>query len=288
MLVLMKGFQVTKSSLVPAVVTGRDELVRANSRLTLAGVFGGAVAGLVAVGVLEAHRCERACSCAVRARVRARGATRRERPDGGRAARSRRAASDGRRAHRTSPRSGCRSIAMAVLRGGVGFLTFLLAFALKREGEPAWFYGLVIVDELARWTRRSHRRATAATSASARRRCSSCRSPSRRRPPCWGPGRRARPAALIVAFALGLGASAGRAGFDSLVQRDAPDTLWGRSFARYEAYFQLAWVLGAADPRGRVDLAGDRADRPRARPRCRRVRLSRGPGRRQPRRASAR
>ena len=41
-LVLMKAFQVTKSSLVPAVVTGRDELVRANSRLTLVGVFGGA------------------------------------------------------------------------------------------------------------------------------------------------------------------------------------------------------------------------------------------------------
>jgi len=36
-LVLMKGFQVTKSALVPGVVTGRDELVRANSRLTLAG-----------------------------------------------------------------------------------------------------------------------------------------------------------------------------------------------------------------------------------------------------------
>jgi hypothetical protein len=57
-----------------------------------------------------------------------------------------------------------------------------------------------------------------------------------------------RVAALVVALALGLGASAGRAGFDSLVQRDAPDTLWGRSFARYEAYFQLAWVLGAAIP----------------------------------------
>ncbi len=52
----------------------------------------------------------------------------------------------------------------------------------------------------------------------------------------------------MVAFALGLGGSAGRAGFDSLVQRDAPDSAWGRSFARYEAYFQLAWVLGAAIP----------------------------------------
>jgi hypothetical protein len=58
----------------------------------------------------------------------------------------------------------------------------------------------------------------------------------------------ARPAALMVAFALGLGGSAGRAGFDSLVQRDAPDTLWGRSFARYEAYFQIAWVIGAFVP----------------------------------------
>jgi hypothetical protein len=52
----------------------------------------------------------------------------------------------------------------------------------------------------------------------------------------------------MVALALGLGASAGRAGFDSLVQRDAPDTEWGRAFARYEAYFQLAWVLGAFLP----------------------------------------
>src|SRR5207244_3291808 len=58
----------------------------------------------------------------------------------------------------------------------------------------------------------------------------------------------ARQAALMVAFALGLGASGGRAGFDSLVQRDAPQTLWGRTFARTEAYLQLAWVLGAFVP----------------------------------------
>ena len=58
----------------------------------------------------------------------------------------------------------------------------------------------------------------------------------------------ARPAALTAALALGLGSAVGRAGFDSLVQRDAPDTVWGRAFARYEAYFQLAWVLGAFVP----------------------------------------
>src|SRR5260370_1085954 len=62
------------------------------------------------------------------------------------------------------------------------------------------------------------------------------------------PTPRPRPAALTGALALGLGAAVGRAGFDSLVQRDAPDTQWGRAFARYEAYFQLAWVLGAFIP----------------------------------------
>jgi hypothetical protein len=139
------------------------------------------------------------------------------------------------------------AVAMAVLRGGVGFLVFLLAFALKREGEPAWFYGLVIgasslgglVGAVAaprlRRTLREEAVLVLALAAPAAAAVMGARS-------------EARPAALMVAFALGLGGSGGRAGFDSLVQRDAPDTLWGRSFARYEAYFQLAWVLGAFLP----------------------------------------
>src|SRR5437879_539057 len=52
-LVLMKGFQVAKSALVPGVVSDRGELVRANSRLTLNGVVGGAIAGGIAAGVLK-------------------------------------------------------------------------------------------------------------------------------------------------------------------------------------------------------------------------------------------
>src|SRR5712692_5783298 len=52
-LVLMKGFQVAKSSLVPSVVTDTAELVRANSRLTLSGVLGGAIAGGVGAGLLK-------------------------------------------------------------------------------------------------------------------------------------------------------------------------------------------------------------------------------------------
>jgi MFS-type transporter involved in bile tolerance (Atg22 family) len=242
MLVLMKGFQVTKSALVPAVVSERSELVRANSRLTLAGVVGGTAAGIVAVGVLKVGGARWVLFCgavvyviAARLTLLVPRAKAVPLPPAGSSAGVR--------------LSGIRlaAIAMAILRGAVGFLTFLLAFALKRENEPAWFYGAVIgasalgglVGALAApRLRRLFREeavlvlALAVPAATA----------------VIGARSQGRPAALAVAFALGLGAAGGRAAFDSLVQRDAPDTSWGRAFARYEAYFQLAWVLGAFVP----------------------------------------
>jgi hypothetical protein len=36
--------------------------------------------------------------------------------------------------------------------------------------------------------------------------------------------------------------------FDAIVQRDAPDANFGRSFARFETRFQLLWVVGAFLP----------------------------------------
>ena len=243
MLVLMKGFQVTKSALVPAVVSARAELVRANSRLTLAGVVGGAISGFMAIGILKVAGARwvllvGAVVYVVAARLtmlvpRARAVP--HAPTGEPAARVR--------------LSGIRlaAIAMAVLRGGVGFLVFLLAFALKRQNEPAWFYGAVIgVSALgglcgalaAPRLRRLFREEAILVAALAVPAVAAL----------IGERSQGRPAALIVAFTLGLGASGGRAAFDSLVQRDAPDTSWGRAFARYEAYFQLAWVLGASVP----------------------------------------
>src|SRR5690606_37148160 len=50
--------------------------------------------------------------------------------------------------------------------------------------------------------------------------------------------------ALLVAVA----ASSGKQAFDAVVQRDAPDANRGRSFARFESRFQVAWVLGAFIP----------------------------------------
>ena len=54
--------------------------------------------------------------------------------------------------------------------------------------------------------------------------------------------------ALLVGFAVGISVSTGKQAFDSIVQRDAPDANYGRSFARFETRFQLIWVLGALIP----------------------------------------
>ena len=54
--------------------------------------------------------------------------------------------------------------------------------------------------------------------------------------------------ALVVGLAVGLSVSSGKLAFDSIVQRDAPDANYGRSFARFETRFQLIWVFAALIP----------------------------------------
>jgi hypothetical protein len=49
---------------------------------------------------------------------------------------------------------------------------------------------------------------------------------------------------VLAALTIGVGAAAGRLGFDSLLQRDGPDAVRGRAFAKFETRFQLVWVLG--------------------------------------------
>jgi hypothetical protein len=136
---------------------------------------------------------------------------------------------------------------MSVLRAAVGFLAFLLAFNLKQAGEPPWVFGLAIaasgvgalagtvVAEQARKRLRDETLLVAALGA---------------------PGvllllcaiQYRRPSAMVAAFAIGVGANAGRHAFDSITQRLAPDAEKGRAFARFETQFQLAWVVGALVP----------------------------------------
>ena len=54
--------------------------------------------------------------------------------------------------------------------------------------------------------------------------------------------------AAVLSFVIASGAATGKLAFDSLVQRAAPDANYGRSFARFEARFQGAWVIGAFVP----------------------------------------
>ena len=138
--------------------------------------------------------------------------------------------------------------AMGMLRGIVGFLTFLIAFSLRSSDAPPWQFGLVVaasgvgsllgslVAPALRRNGTAEERilqivlaATAVAGLLA----------------AWAGG---IGAAAALALFVGLAASSGKLAFDSVVQRDAPDANRGRSFARFETRFQLTWVVGAFLP----------------------------------------
>ena len=135
--------------------------------------------------------------------------------------------------------------AMGLLRGIVGFLTFLLLFDL-RDG-PTWHMGVVLGFTglgavLGSITAPALRRAI-----------------SEERILLIALG-----AVVVVglvatrldelvgsaamAATVAVVATCAKLAFDSLVQRDAPDANRGRSFARFEVRFQLVWVIGAIIP----------------------------------------
>ena len=53
---------------------------------------------------------------------------------------------------------------------------------------------------------------------------------------------------MLLAFVMGFAAGSGKVAFDSIVQRDAADSDYGRSFAVFETRFQMIWVFGAIWP----------------------------------------
>ena len=61
-------------------------------------------------------------------------------------------------------------------------------------------------------------------------------------------------ASVAIAFTIAIGAACGRIAFDSLLQRDGPEHLRGRAFARFETRFQLAWCAGALIPVALLDV----------------------------------
>ncbi len=273
-LVLGKAYGIAKSALVPTVVDSEAGLVRANSRLAvLSGVMGFLAAAPAALLVklfggssallLGALTSIVAVVLALRLKTTAVA------PEP--AGELETAELRGEGIHQASE-------AMGLLRGIVGFTTFLLAFDLRgggadgpvpvglalgravrqatglpvaqapgAEGAPTWHFGLVIGcsvaaglvgSVLAPRVRRilPEERILLGTLA--------CLMVLAALAAVSG----GLLGACLLAASVGMGANAAKLAFDSLVQRDAPDANFGRSFAGFETRFQIVWVLGGFLP----------------------------------------
>ena len=272
MLVLQKAYVIANRAMVPKLVESEDQLVEANSKLALLSAVGSM--GGAAFGAICAFIGGPGWSAAVAVAVFvASGVVSMRLP--------RLAVTSGpvdaieRRELRGSGIL-LASSAMAVMRGVVGFMTFLLAFEFRggKEGvdieplgaavgastaivrgfditgdpaAPAWYFGVVVlgagVGALvgARLAPQLRRRVTeerlvlgllVLTALAA----------------LVAMMRGGLMAAFLLSLAVAFAAGAGKLVFDSLVQRDAPDANYGRSFASFEARFQMTWVIGAFIP----------------------------------------
>ncbi|MBV9932913.1 MAG: MFS transporter [Actinobacteria bacterium] len=243
-LVLSRTYAVAKSSLVPTVVDDEDRLVEANAKLALIGVLAGFVGSGPAIFFLKVVNAAWALRVgALVFVVAAASAVRLRQARPGAPPPPELARAD---LHEPAIVLAA-STAMAVLRGGVGFLTFLIAFELKKSGAPSWWFGLVLAATLVGGTlgavvaprlraRVSEENMLAAALAAVALGALLATRLS------------VRPASALLAAVVGLAANAAKLSFDSLVQRDAPEAVQGRSFARFEASFQVAWVIGALLP----------------------------------------
>jgi hypothetical protein len=284
MLVLSKVYLVTKGSLVPLVVEvespGGDELATANARLGLLSSLASLVASIPAVGVLEllggswvvrldmvvfiigtvvalrlpTGRSPRAAwgdatpaspsgsaPPPVTASVQptqtpSKDTWDEETPMGALGPRA-----------NTHPEVILALSAMSILRGLVGFLTFMLAFALHRSGNAPGWYGFMLASSVAG--------ALVGVVIVPRVR-KVLAEPSMLAVSLWTVALAAALAAFVggiviqalLAFLVGAASAASKPAFDALVQRYVPTAAQGRAFARFETRLQLVWVIGALTP----------------------------------------
>lgn len=273
-LVFGKAYGVAKAALVPTVVASDAELVSANSRLSLlSGVIGFVAAGPAIIVlkffgpevVLLLAAVTSTGSSILASRLGAAPVA--PAPEG-----------DIERIELRGEAIVRAAEAMGLLRGMVGFLTFLLAFDLRGGGNdgpvpvglaigravsaaarfpqpgagrlptaPAWQFGLVLGVSVIGGLLGAVVAPALRRHVSEERILLGC---------LLGVGAMGVVAALIgglfaaglMGLAVGVGASAGRLAFDAIVQRDAPDANFGRSFAGFETRFQLVWVIGGFLP----------------------------------------
>jgi MFS family permease len=243
MLIMQKVYSISKSAVIPGTVHSDEELVQANSKLTVlssiavvvvavpggillklgGGAWSVGLGGIIfAIGTVLALQMQPTTIAIAPAgeleqeELRSAGITH-------------------------------ASAAMGLIRGIVGFLSFMLAFDFKSSGLPLWqlgfvaataqfgfFIGAVIAPRLR--THLVEERIligslllmmvggvlTAFIGGLA--------------------------GAALLSMIVGATGSTAKQAFDSIVQRDAPDANRGRSFAKFETRFQLIWVIGALLP----------------------------------------
>ncbi len=135
-------------------------------------------------------------------------------------------------------------LAMTVLRGSLGFMTFFLAFGLRAMKAATWWYGLILlasgvgglvgsmlVPTLRRYLSEQQIIATALVLTAAISLLTG-----------WGGTLTYQP---FLAFVVGYASTGAKPAFDSIAQRYVPPAALGRAFARFETQLQLVWVVCA-------------------------------------------
>jgi hypothetical protein len=240
-LALGKAYGVARSAVVPTVVTSDAELVEANSKLQLlSGLAAPAAAIPAGIGFLVADSPGVLFAAMVAYLVATVAALRVPATQVAEAA-----ATAAEAAELRGLGIVLASSAMGLIRGIVGFLTFLLLFDLREE--PTWHMGVVlgltgagallgsIAAPMLRRSMPEERMLLTVLGGTVAVGLVAART-----------GGLAGSAAMAATVAVV--STSGKLAFDSLVQRDAPDANRGRSFARFEVRFQLVWVLGAMIP----------------------------------------
>lgn len=275
MLVLAKTYQIAKAAVVPTTVAGELELVEANSKLQLVSGLAAVVAGAIG-GILLQIGPEWVVGLTTLVFGAATVAALRVHPS-----------ATGERDEQVAAEAAAAGLpheltvagfTMASLRFVVGLLTFLLAFELRGgssttllaravhftldayrrlrvdtvvpplgDAPPSWYFGVVIVASvvgglvgalLAPALRRVLAEERILTGAAAT---------------AIGIGVAGMLVGglagyTVLAFGVAVSAALGKQAFDALVQRDVPEFDRGRVFARFEARFQMTWVVGALVP----------------------------------------
>ena len=240
LLVINKASGVIKQALVPLVTDEAEQLVATNARLARLSTLAGAVGAGIGAGVYRYLGAPQvlwfAAMLFVASAVSIAKLDPLRRPEA--------VSETVEYAEMHMPTVVVGSIGFIAIRLAVGFFVLTMAFTLRRTSEPTWVYvaaitaygvgsfaGNVITPALRRLFKEQTLLSLAISAPAVLA--------------LVGIFGVSRPLLLAVAALVGLSTTLGRHAFDALLQARAPASLRGRSGAKYETRFSLAYVLGA-------------------------------------------